>query len=344
MITVPSRVATVAKICVSTVLSFSRSVLAFVAAFIHSRALRGRQNNTGKIRRGDILLFCVLRNEAQRLTFFLNYYRNLGVNHFIFVDNGSTDNFQALVEGEPDVSVFSTESSFKNAKFGMHWLNSLLRIYGSGHWCVTCDADEIFDFPGARTGGLRGLVDTLHADGQPSLYAVMIDMYGVGRLSEAVCSPGTDPLEVTPFFDKSGYVYHKNWKLNTVFVRGGVRQRTAFPNSVSHAPPLNKIPLIRWRWYYSYYASTHIALPVSLNGAHAYCFTGALLHFKFLSTFPARIEEERERKQHAHNSREYEAYAAYLDGGRVYSEEVSVKYAGCEQLVDLGLVKQEAKV
>ena len=48
-------------------------------------------NRTGAIRSDSILLLCTLRNERIRLPYFLRYYRDLGINHFLFVDNGSDD-------------------------------------------------------------------------------------------------------------------------------------------------------------------------------------------------------------------------------------------------------------
>lgn len=47
---------------------------------------------TGQIASANgILLFSTLRNERVRLPYFLRYYRDLGVNHFLIVDNDSED-------------------------------------------------------------------------------------------------------------------------------------------------------------------------------------------------------------------------------------------------------------
>ena len=56
-----------------------------------SRELTPLADRTSEIRPNDILLFCTMRNEDVRLPFFLRYYRDLGVDHFLFVDNGSDD-------------------------------------------------------------------------------------------------------------------------------------------------------------------------------------------------------------------------------------------------------------
>ena len=48
-----------------------------------------------------------MRNEKIRLPFFLRYYRNLGVNHFLIVDNDSTDGTRSdsIATGETLVRV-----------------------------------------------------------------------------------------------------------------------------------------------------------------------------------------------------------------------------------------------
>ena len=89
---------------------------------VYGRELRVVQDNTESIGKGDIMLFCTLRNEAFRIPHFLEHYRGLGVQHFVFVDNGSEDDFQRIVQDDEDVSVWYTEKSYKKSSFGMHWL------------------------------------------------------------------------------------------------------------------------------------------------------------------------------------------------------------------------------
>ena len=60
-------------------------------AFRSRHQLKSMQNRTGAIAPGDILLVMVVRNEALRLPYFLDYYRRLGVAQFLVVDNDSTE-------------------------------------------------------------------------------------------------------------------------------------------------------------------------------------------------------------------------------------------------------------
>ena len=68
------------------------------------RELTAVVNRTATIQPQDILLISTLRNERVRLPYFLRYYRNLGVGHFLFVDNDSDDGTRELLAKQEDVS------------------------------------------------------------------------------------------------------------------------------------------------------------------------------------------------------------------------------------------------
>jgi hypothetical protein len=73
-----------------------------------------------------------LRNERPRLPYFLRYYRDRGVSHFFFVDNDSDDGTREYLAVQEDCSVWTTPDSYKRARFGIDWMNRLLRRYGTG--------------------------------------------------------------------------------------------------------------------------------------------------------------------------------------------------------------------
>src|SRR6185295_6832777 len=55
----------------------------------------------------DAVVVCsAVRNEADRLPFFLQHYRRLGAARFLFVDNDSSDGTAALLLREPDVHLW----------------------------------------------------------------------------------------------------------------------------------------------------------------------------------------------------------------------------------------------
>jgi len=327
------RIATKSK----RVLTFA--MLHFYAAK-HSMELKLKQNNLANIQADDIILFSVMKNETCRLEFFLDYYRRLGVNHFILVDNNSNDGFEKFVFGQPDVSVYHTTASYKNSNFGVHWCNALLAKHGVGHWCVTSDPDEFLVYPKADTRNLRELTEYLDANYVISFYTLMVDMYGKGFVEDAIYHTGQDPLEVCPYLDRIGY--NKDfWDYYVAMAAaGGVRRRVFFQSCADMSPALNKVPLVKWKRHYLYAFSTHVARPNNINQVYGPDHvTGALLHFKFISQLQEKVEEEKEAKQHWDNSFEYRKYGEILKTGtQLYSENVSVKYEGWHTLVELGLI------
>lgn len=81
-------------------------------------------DRTRKIGASDILLLSTVRNERIRLSYFLRYYRDLGVDHFLFVDNDSDDGTREYLAEQEDCSVWTTKASYKASHFGVDWLGA----------------------------------------------------------------------------------------------------------------------------------------------------------------------------------------------------------------------------
>lgn len=315
-----------------------------IRAFRKRRQLTPVADRTDSIREGDILVFCTLRNEDMRLPYFLQFYRDLGVNHFIMVDNESTDGSAAYLKEQTDVSLFNAKGSYKRARFGMDWLNWLLHKYADGHWALTVDPDELLVYPFCDTRPLRALTDWLDASSIKSFGSMLLDMYPKGRVDDVPYRKGSDPLEIAHWFDSGNYSISRNKRFGNLWIQGGPRARTFFPDVPERAPALNKIPLVKWKRGYTYASSTHMLLPRGLNlvydewgGEKA---SGVLLHTKFLSSFTEKAREELERKQHYANSHEYKAYAAGIEKNPDLWCKWSEKYINWRQLEILGLMSK----
>ncbi len=314
------------------------------------RAMRkGRQltsiaDRTGRIAPDDLLVFTTLRNERIRLPFFLDYYREKGVGHFLIVDNGSDDGSAEYLAEQPDVSLWRTDHSYKAAHYGVDWLNRLQMRFGHGHWTLVVDPDEFFVYPFCDTRPIQALTDWLDASGQRSFSAMLIDMYPKGPLDVETYAEGQDPLEIASWFDGGNYMISRNPLYHNLWIQGGPRARTFFAERPNAAPSLNKIPLVKWRREYVYLQSTHMLLPRGLNEVYdtvgGEMTSGALLHAKFLSTLADKAEEELERKQHYAGSREYRAYHDHLKDRTVLWTKWSEKYINWRQLEILGLMSK----
>ncbi|SDN78909.1 Glycosyl transferase family 2 [Lutimaribacter pacificus] len=315
-----------------------------IRAFRKRRELKTVIDRTSQIRPGDILLFSTLRNEQVRLPFFLNYYREMGVNHFLIVDNASSDGSVDYLADQPDVSVWQSAHSYRRSRFGVDWLNWLQRKYAHGHWALVVDPDEFLVYPFCDTRPIRALTDWLDASSIKSFPAMLLDMYPKGRIDEQPYRAGQDPLEIATWFDSGNYTISRNRRFGNLWIQGGPRARVFFPEMPEKAPALNKIPLVKWDRRYAYVSSTHMLLPRGLNlvydewgGEKA---SGVLLHTKFLDTFTVKAAEELTRKQHYAASVEYRAYAERLTENPDLWCKWSEKYINWRQLEILGLMSK----
>ena len=308
------------------------------------RQLQSVADRTRDIGRHDLLCMVTLRNERIRLPYFLEYYRAQGINHFLIVDNGSDDGSRAYLAEQPDVSLWTTNASYKRAAFGVDWLNWLSRRYAHGHWTLTVDVDEFFVYPFCDTRPMRALTDWLDNAGIRSFGAMLLDMYPKGPIDTQIYAEGQDPFEIASWFDSTNYMIEPNPSLGNLWIQGGPRARTFFAEKPKLAPALNKTPLVRWDRRYVYNSSTHALLPRGLNltfdhqgGEKA---SGVLLHAKFLHTFSEKAAEELHRKQHYASSQEYLAYAEAETGTTDFWCKWSERYINWRQLEILGLMSK----
>lgn len=315
-----------------------------VRAWRKSRGLEVVADRTNMIRDGDILLFCTLRNERVRMKHFLSYYRDRGVNHFFFVDNDSGDGTRELLAEQSDCTVFWTDDSYKKSRFGMDWMNRLLRLYGHKHWCLTVDCDEFLVYPFSDTRPIPALTDWLDASSIKSFGAMLLDMYPKGPIDAQPYREGQDPFEIACWFDAGNYSVTRNWEYGNLWIQGGPRARMFFADNPARAPALNKTPLVKWQKHYAYASSTHMLLPRGLNliydewgGEKA---SGVLLHAKFLHTFSDKAKEELDRRQHYAASAEYKAYADGLKDNPDFWTKWSEKYINWRQLEILGIMSK----
>lgn len=291
-------------------------------------------------RPGEIRACMVVRNEALRLASVMDHHRALGVDRFLVIDDGSTDGTLELLAVRPDVHILRGEGSHLDAGCGVAWINAALDAFCDGHWVLTVDADELFVFPGCERIGLRALCAHLDAHEVRGLFALLLDMYGAGDIRDAVHTPGGSLIETCPWFDPGPYEPLRAGPFPHVQIAGGVRARIFDFTAYQPRPPvISKVPLVRWRRGTRYLLSTHAISRTRLSGMVA-----ALLHFKFLSDFPARVDIAVAEGQHYGGSREYRAYQDRLRGagGLVLRDAQSVRYEGSAQLVDLGLMKADA--
>jgi hypothetical protein len=311
---------------------------------LRSRELEARRVHADAIARSWCIAIACVRNEMPRLPAFLAHYRRLGVAHFLFVDNESTDGLAEYLAAQPDCSHWVAHGSYKASNFGMDWCNWLLSLHGVGKWCVTVDPDEFLVFPHCEQRGLRSLARFMDGIEQRALYAPMIDAYSDRPLSQTSLTAETDPFETCPWFDRYNICQQYDEAHANFWVQGGVRMRRFLPETPERAPALNKVPFVKWRHGLRYVSSMHHLNDPALNCTvldHPEAVSGVLFHFKYVNLLTAKAAEEMQRGEHYAGSQEYRAY---LDAGDpvLHDPEVSVRYRDSAQLQALGFMQAGA--
>lgn len=310
-------------------------------------AMRGLQvlaDRTPGIGPDQILVAATVRNEALRLPYFLDHYRRLGVGHFLVVDNDSDDGTIDLLRDQPDVSLWQARGSYRAARFGLDWLNGLLRRHAHGHWVLTVDADELLVYPYWETRNLAALTDWLDRSGAASFGAMMLDLYPKGPLTASRYHPGDDPRSALDWFDAGNYVLQVQPAMDNLRVQGGVRARRFFADAPERAPTLSKVPLIKWNRRFAYVNSTHSILPRHLNRTYATdggeATSGLLLHTKFLAEITEKSQEELHRRQHFARPDAYRDYHQQVSAGPDLWCTASTRLGGWRQLEAMGMMSR----
>ena len=149
------------------------------------------------------IITAVARNEMLRLPDYLRHNREIGIRHFLIVDNGSTDGTGEYLDAQPDVTRFLSARNFMT--FWPIYRPWLADTYGVGRWVLAPDIDEHFVYPGWPDLKLRNLLMHWQGCGYEAVFAPMVDMYA-DRPLRAIDHDSNDRLaRAYPYFDGEGY-------------------------------------------------------------------------------------------------------------------------------------------
>ena len=307
--------------------------------FRNGNDLRQLDGRSAKPRKGEILAFSAMRDERLRVPYFLDYHKALGVNRFYIVDNGSTDGTTDYLLNREDCHVFYTEASFAASRCGVEWLNRLISKFGTGHWGLVLDADELLVYPHCEDYGLRELTHYLDGRGVPAMQTFMLDMYANQAIRDIQYEAGQPFLDSCPYFDPDGYTF--SGRLG-VPKHGGPRVRAFWHGQTGErtedSPYLPKVPLVKWRRGFALETS-HVVK--GLKKRHFIHLSGVLLHYKFFQDFAIKVEREAARGEYWNAGTEYQQYRKVMKDNPTLNlhHDMAVKYQNSMQLVDAGLMQ-----
>ena len=182
---------------------------------------------------------CVVltHNELLILPEFLRHYREIGVDHFLIVDDRSTDGSIQFLHEQPDVTIFTPIEGSTFRKDKRFWRAELLDNYCSGNWVVVPDVDEHLVYRDVDAGrDLFELVRSLEEEGAEAMHAVMLDMYRNEPLQDHRFKGGR-LIDQFPLFDGPDHCFRiaaplrfrRKYPTPFAFAIGGMRQRVFEP-------------------------------------------------------------------------------------------------------------------
>ena len=271
------------------------------------------QQEVNRENQRPIYLLCVFRDENLLLEYFIEYYRTLGITHFIMIDNLSEDEGPEYLKNLRDINLimYRADDSYRDAAYGTKWVNQILEKYCIDQYCFTVDADELFLFDSRKYHTLHDLIDEMESSGSNTIPTTLLDMYpertndsyrkGIGFLKH---SPYFDDLNTT-YYEERGPIYE-----SFVFRVGGVRKR-----ALGATVCIQKFPFFKFDFYplgvapgYHFFQADGKTLLQS-NKVKLHDAPGVLLHFKFIKPQIQDFVEQRiARNEDWDDSAEYKAY------------------------------------
>lgn len=301
---------------------------------VHAKINRFISKMHGKLQlqSTDIPLFCVQRNEMLRLPVFLDYYRDLGVTKFIFIDNNSDDGSFEFLMDQPDCYVYWTDDSYLQSAHGLTWLNYLINetdILHINQWYLIADVDELLVYPDCENRKLPILINYLNQEKSEAVASFMLDMYADNLLG----------YDDNNFINEHVYFYNNYctyYQASSPYIAkaGGIRiyLYSEYNDACVKTALFKK--LNRKSYLLS---STHQTTPYKVSKI-----TTAFKHYKFVDLKNV-AKNEIQRKQHSGGGSRYRQYHNYFQNDdkpiNFSTLDKTTKYENSQQLIDLNLIQ-----
>lgn len=219
------------------------------------------------------VVLCV-KNDRRRIEMLVKHYRALGVEKFIFLDNGSTDGTLEWMMEQEDIDLFITKDQYSSF-VKEAWINRLVSYYGFDHWYILTDSDELVTYINMEKYPLAEVIKYAEKNKIERIEGLTLDMYSEKALFKGGIN-GEDIEKTYCWMDSDSYTTEsrKVCGVDTVAMIGGPRDRI-----MNVTPSLMKYPLV-WFSEGTVSADAHFQYPYrGMNAAP--CYFG-ILHYKFL--------------------------------------------------------------
>lgn len=324
----------------------------------------------GHFREADVNLYAVVRDEMFFIPAFLRHYRELGVEQFVILDDGSIDGTKEFLSRQDDCVVLRSPLAFGDPvavrypdgsrvkkRWGQIVKSVIPRKFFDGKYAIYVDADEFLLMP--RSVSLDDVFRMLDTSTSSNVAACMLDFFpaDVGGLTGEVVPESFDDLvSLYPYFDAQALLSIEpgEWPkgvsetptgrlLRTYGVDGEVRKRgwkrflkRTKPAAPATMPAARKTPIAKWgkdAWLPNSHDMNTPPKPDVLL---------TLAHFKYTHSLRDKVRNALKWRSYSRGSGQYAIYGELLnalersDGSMLGPK--SEKFEGAEQLERLGLI------
>jgi hypothetical protein len=265
------------------------------------------------------MLVCAVKDDIERIKMQVEYHRKIGIKHFAYIDNMSTDGTFEWLLAQPDVSLFRTDEIY-NASSMNAWRKQVMDIYGYDRWYLILDSDELFIYPGIEKKPIHEYIQFLENSNITVTTSPLVDMYARGKLFS---NTGTGNIyQDYCYFDTDTYSITRSI-YNRLCV-GGPRKRLFSDKKTIFAPLLTKHALVKAT--YDMIPGSHSLCPYRKNFESGVI--SFLLHYKFLPSDARKYAAHVVSGVYFGGSAEYKRYMSVLKD----NPDVSFYYEGSQKL------------
>ncbi len=262
----------------------------------------------------ELIVISVVRNGEMYIKSFMEHYKQMGVRHFVFLDNGSTDLTIPMLTAYDNVTLLQTDCGYD--KYENALKTYLVNRFSRNRWNLFADIDELFDYPYSDSLSVKEMLDYLNENHYTAVVAQMLDMFSHLPFSQLESSMHDDLKTKYTYYDISNIDkrYYKYGKLANRDIQmhfHGIRN-TIFGSYNG----LTKAALIFVDNKINPFIDYHHALDSRVAD-----FSTVLYHYPFTKAFYAKVMDAVNTGRYGANTGEYQKYWE----GIVNTSELSMK-------------------
>jgi len=279
------------------------------------------------------ILMCMVKNDLERIKLSVLHHRKIGIGHFVFLDNGSTDGTLKWLQKQSDVDLYQTTVLHNtNRRIGL--FSRLVNHYGLNRWYAFLDSDELIAYPGMETKPISALMQYAKKHNYTTLRTFMLDMYSKDKIFDESFSNYYDILKENRYYDTLTYQETIDSRYG-ISVKGGPRSRLLAEGSPQ--PELTKYALTYMQKGDCY--NVHRAFPLHKNFTPC---VYVLLHYKFLPWDLERAKQNVKAGLHYLGAVEYKRMLEGYHDKRVetFKNEQSAELCNSEDLRKIQILSE----